>query len=863
MKRLWSNAVMRIIVVLAATAAVICWVGWAFSLTDPLPMQADLTQFEGSGTKEDPFQIATREDLARLRDLVNEGDALAWGHFVQTADIDLLAEGEDEAALNWEPIGPDGTRYYFYGDYDGGGHTIAHLRSVDRERAGLFDRLCGTVRNLGISSGEISGGDAAAIAVTLASSGEDVANTPASEAVILNCWNAATVTGVNIAVGICRNCQGTIESCWNIGTVTCQKGSAAGIKANEAGTLDNCVSVGALPTASTILADEEDALWCATPEDAVAHMADWYVGLLDYATEPTYGEVTAAPVWTAEGGLAFEPMENVVGGGTTAYAQAVIDGMVVAQGALIALAVLAVGVVVARCVAARGDDDGSARGGQSLVGDTPRSGSTDERPQGTVPRGLGDTHASRVWRQRLAGIAVFVAVFCVIGGAVNLLLENKNVESVNMERYYDQPEGTVDMLGLGSSRLGYSTDIGALWHDYGIAGYSLYSGIESFWNSYDVLREALRVNPPKVVVLEAHAAFYDFEYIYEEYQFRNTNGIEDPLTKLQSVRISSPQKSWMNMWLGFPVYHARFDELTRSDLDLPAYEDFKGSFPRYGSIGENEPVAAWGSDEVHRMLSKEETYLRGIVDLLREYDIPLVLYAAPTCDYEKREPYYNAVETFAAEEGIAYLDLNTIEGDDRFVLADFTDGAHLNTSGGRKVARLLGTYLRDNFGLEDHRGDERYASWDRAEHLYENDYLKLITNIQEYAAELRRDGRTVLIAGHWVSEGDYAGLRNTLVAAGLSVPQASQWESRDAQLWVLPDTSSEVVAHLARNGRLTLRTHEISYGIEGASAVFDKDEPIVTFDGSGIALIVYDEETDEIIDKVTIPAPVADGQMNR
>ena len=100
----------------------------------------------GSGTKEDPWQIASAEQLNLIR------ENLA-GHYVLIADIDL------SGYENWEPIGafqslsdapedaevphPD---YAFTGTFDGAGHTISNLTvsAASPMGAGLFGCASGT-----------------------------------------------------------------------------------------------------------------------------------------------------------------------------------------------------------------------------------------------------------------------------------------------------------------------------------------------------------------------------------------------------------------------------------------------------------------------------------------------------------------------------------------------------------------------------------------------------------------------------------------------------------------------------------------------------------------------------------------------
>ena len=113
------------------------------------------TIFEGgSGTAEDPWQIATAEQLDRVRD-----DLTA--HYILTADIDL------SGYENWEPIGAFQSRsdapedaevphpdYAFTGTFMGDGHTISNLTvaSTAPMGAGLFGCASGTERGEPISA---------------------------------------------------------------------------------------------------------------------------------------------------------------------------------------------------------------------------------------------------------------------------------------------------------------------------------------------------------------------------------------------------------------------------------------------------------------------------------------------------------------------------------------------------------------------------------------------------------------------------------------------------------------------------------------------------------------------------------------
>ena len=122
----------------------------------------------GDGSKTNPYEIATAEQLAKLARDVNNGNTFRGKYFKLTADIDL-------SGGIWMPIG----KYYnygnvnnrlFFGKFDGNGHVIKNMHiqweDVDARKAksvwGLFSTLQGesstnltTVTNLIIENATV------------------------------------------------------------------------------------------------------------------------------------------------------------------------------------------------------------------------------------------------------------------------------------------------------------------------------------------------------------------------------------------------------------------------------------------------------------------------------------------------------------------------------------------------------------------------------------------------------------------------------------------------------------------------------------------------------------------------------------
>ena len=118
----------------------------------------------GTGTAEDPYQIANGAQLAYLASSVNSGETYEEKNFVLTANIDLNG-------LPWTPIANSfsdallgGSDYrVFAGNFDGNGYTISNV-SIGSETTpfesdvfGLFGATEGKISNLNLDTVSICG----------------------------------------------------------------------------------------------------------------------------------------------------------------------------------------------------------------------------------------------------------------------------------------------------------------------------------------------------------------------------------------------------------------------------------------------------------------------------------------------------------------------------------------------------------------------------------------------------------------------------------------------------------------------------------------------------------------------------------
>ncbi len=208
----------------------------------------------GSGTSENPYEIATLEDLKFL----SENSAYWGSYFIQTANIDASATAGWNFGSGFSPIGNDTTN--FTGHYNGAGYIISNLyiNRPSTNRIGLFGYTSGAViDSLGIANCDITGGDyyVGGLAgynyssqvnncyVTGNVSGKTyvggLLGTNTASSAVGNCYSTCNVTGSNHSGGLAGyNNSSAVNYCYSTGSIT--GSNAGGLLGYNSGTVSNC-----------------------------------------------------------------------------------------------------------------------------------------------------------------------------------------------------------------------------------------------------------------------------------------------------------------------------------------------------------------------------------------------------------------------------------------------------------------------------------------------------------------------------------------------------------------------------------------------------------------------------------------------
>ena len=201
--------------------------------------------FEPAELVDGVYQISNAGNLYWFAQQVNGGNTAIDGKLTtnivdNTGDVAGCNGTKAEGWRDWTPIGTSNDRYT--GTFDGGSFTVSGLyfNNSGTSDVGLFGYIAGdgAVHDLGVVNSYISGGSDVGGVVGYA----------LATVSVTNCYNSATVIGVNYVGGVVGYSAGPIANCHNSGTVcgTGGIGAAGGVVGRCYRTVTNCHNTGSV-----------------------------------------------------------------------------------------------------------------------------------------------------------------------------------------------------------------------------------------------------------------------------------------------------------------------------------------------------------------------------------------------------------------------------------------------------------------------------------------------------------------------------------------------------------------------------------------------------------------------------------------
>lgn len=323
----------------------------------------------------------------------------------------------------------------------------------------------------------------------------------------------------------------------------------------------------------------------------------------------------------------------------------------------------------------------------------------------------------------LLSAALFLFCFLLLFMEISQIMRRKPGSIADrIHAFYSVEKDTLDVVVLGSSHAYYGFQPMELWDSEGITSYVLGSTMQSVASSYFLLKEAFHYQKPRVVLLESYYFYFDGLYRNEARIRDAFDGMKLGAVKKEMLDTFFPDmslKDKLPFYVPFLMYHNRWDDLQAYDFLTSRY--MKGSIYKRKKRRCKDPGLAKVKESKIPEVNLE--YLDKIIALCEENGAKLVLYAAPfqlrKKNYAYRQGINVSLEKYLGKKGIPFLFYQKTGGPGIDFRRDFCDRGHLNWKGQRKLTRCIGEYLNESCGLEGHKNDPSFVSWEKDYRDYE------------------------------------------------------------------------------------------------------------------------------------------------
>lgn len=333
--------------------------------------------------------------------------------------------------------------------------------------------------------------------------------------------------------------------------------------------------------------------------------------------------------------------------------------------------------------------------------------------------------AKKINASRLINVAVFFLFMTAVLILTDSIVRAKFIgdSTTIVDGFYAEKKNDIDVIVIGSSNSFCTVNPLVLYEEYGIAAYDFGSSSQPLNISCLYLKEALKVQKPKVAALEINMLVGNSISSRNEAAMRwGYTNIPLSADKLACIYESVGEVNAEFFSYVFPLlrYHDRWKELSKLDYtyfrqDKTNYT--KGYLETQSVMETAVNLSAYDYSEGEAWIEEESiACLDEIVQLCSKNGVELLLFKSPKENWHRYET--EAVRALAAERGIKFVDYNELYGNGELELDlanDFRDGDHLNDFGAKKVSSHLGAYLKANYELPDRRGGKDAPnSWDKA-----------------------------------------------------------------------------------------------------------------------------------------------------
>lgn len=286
---------------------------------------------------------------------------------------------------------------------------------------------------------------------------------------------------------------------------------------------------------------------------------------------------------------------------------------------------------------------------------------------------------------------------------------------IRMDGFYLEDKNSLDVVIIGASETYNDFSPGLAYGEYGYTSYCIGSpeGSAALWKLQ--LKEVLKYQSPKLIVIEINSALFDDDAkLYEDAKLRQfTDNIPLSSEKIEALSSMPLQDEPISYYLPFIKYHGTNDfvsafmsTVTELNMEFRGYSLLKGIYTNPKQVPPGQQLIDISDDtSTQELQPQSEQYLREFLEYCKGEDIQNVVFVRFPHRINSEEKYDrfcrgNRAGEIIAEFGYPFLNF---EGKDNLVGLspeyDYYDNDHLNIYGQQKFTRYLSEVLMNEYNL--------------------------------------------------------------------------------------------------------------------------------------------------------------------
>ncbi len=319
-------------------------------------------------------------------------------------------------------------------------------------------------------------------------------------------------------------------------------------------------------------------------------------------------------------------------------------------------------------------------------------------------------------KRRIIKIITFILIFCMLMYCLVKLLW---YPPSSISYFYKEPKNSLDVVYIGSSNVFIQFNTVLAYNLYGYTTGLLSTDAQPFVLTKYLIEESEKYQKPSLYIVDL-AKVADVVDTFNDYGLRRTidsmkfsQNRLDAIDEMLSYKSDIDKKEYINYYFSFFFYHNKWKRISKDNI-IGNNDYYKGYlFDKERVAVEDIEFKKWINNR-EKLPEESEKVLNELIEYIRKNNIN-VLFTVPKRNFdEKINLSINEAIDIIKQNGLNVINFNTLEDFNNIDFSkDFYNEAHLNVYGATKFTLYFSKYLKENYNLENHRGDSNYSSWDK------------------------------------------------------------------------------------------------------------------------------------------------------